>query len=103
MIMGVACGIVIVALLVAFIAYVCHIRRTTIPIKKPAEQAADVPSTPMSIYALPDRDAPIAAGDMYTELKFNSTPSYTNMEDLRPMTYVNVSNVNRSASTGQQC
>ncbi|XP_067660213.1 uncharacterized protein [Haliotis asinina] len=102
LIMGVACGIVIVTLLVAFIAYVFRTRRTTIPVKKAGEQAADVPSTPTTIYALPDRDAEIAAGDMYTELRFNSTPSDTNIDDSTA-TYVNVSSVNRNASMSQQC
>ncbi|XP_046575908.1 uncharacterized protein LOC124283914 [Haliotis rubra] len=59
-IVGVVCGIVIVALLVAFAAYVFYTRRKMKPV---AEQGADAPSISRNIYAEPDIVAGGAAGE----------------------------------------
>ncbi|XP_046562928.1 uncharacterized protein LOC124271825 [Haliotis rubra] len=59
-IVGVVCGIVIVALLVAFAAYVFYTRRKMKPV---AELGADAPSISRNIYAEPDIVARVAPGE----------------------------------------
>ncbi|XP_067662318.1 uncharacterized protein [Haliotis asinina] len=98
-IVGVVCGIVIVAILVAFITYVFYVRRTTIPAMKTTEQSSGVLSNPMNIYVLSDRVAGGAATkDTYTELMYNDI----NAEDSTP-TFVNMSNADTNAIMNQQC
>ncbi|XP_046575918.1 uncharacterized protein LOC124283924 [Haliotis rubra] len=79
-IVGVVCGIVIVALLVAFAAYVFYTRRKMKPV---AEQGADAPSISRNIYVEPDIVAGGAAGeDTCMETYINSTPCDININDI---------------------
>ncbi|XP_071097234.1 uncharacterized protein [Haliotis cracherodii] len=71
LIVGIICGTVIVALLVAFISYVFYIRKNTMPLKRVEEQGADAPST-SNIYTVPDSVAEGAADEAtYTEITTN--------------------------------
>ncbi|XP_048244788.1 uncharacterized protein LOC125376812 [Haliotis rufescens] len=86
LIVGIILGIVIVALLVAFMSYVFYIRKNTV--KRVAEQGADAPST-SNIYTVPDSVAEGAAGEAtYTELTTNFTPVDVSIADSSA-TYVN--------------
>ncbi|XP_048244783.1 uncharacterized protein LOC124142513 isoform X1 [Haliotis rufescens] len=88
LIVGIISGVVIVALLVAFMSYVFYIRKNTMPLKRVAEQGADAPST-SNIYTVPDSVAEGAADEAtYTELTTNCTPVDVSIADSSA-TYVN--------------
>ncbi|XP_071097233.1 uncharacterized protein [Haliotis cracherodii] len=88
LIVGIICGTVIVALLVAFISYVFYIRKNTMPLKRVEEQGADAPST-SNIYTVPDSVAEGAADEAtYTELTTNCTPVDVSFADSSAI-YVN--------------
>ncbi|XP_046555721.1 uncharacterized protein LOC124264986 [Haliotis rubra] len=80
-IVGVVCGIVIVALLAAFVAYVFYTRRKMMSVTRSAEQGVDAPpSASMAIYAVPDRATEGAAAEgTYTGLRFKATQSAINI------------------------
>ncbi|XP_071096372.1 uncharacterized protein [Haliotis cracherodii] len=86
LIVGIICGVVIVALLVAFMSYVFYVRNNTI--KSVEAQGADAPST-SNIYTVPDSVAEGAADEAtYTELTTNCTPVDVSIADSSA-TYVN--------------
>ncbi|XP_071096371.1 uncharacterized protein [Haliotis cracherodii] len=86
LIVGIILGIVIVALLVAFMSYVFYICKNTI--KSVEAQGADAPST-SNIYTVPDSVAEGAADEAtYTELTTNCTPVDVSIADSSA-TYVN--------------
>ncbi|XP_048245691.1 uncharacterized protein LOC124142486 [Haliotis rufescens] len=88
LIVGIICGIVIVALLVVFMAYAFYTRRKMMPVKRVAEQDADAPPT-SNIYTVLDSVAEGAADEAtYTGLTTNCTPVDVSIVDSAA-TYVN--------------
>ncbi|XP_048244795.1 uncharacterized protein LOC125376814 isoform X1 [Haliotis rufescens] len=88
LIVGIICGSVIVALLVAFMSYVFYIRKNTMPLKRVEAQGADAPST-SNIYTVPDSVAEGAADEAtYTEITTNCTPVGVSIADSSAI-YVN--------------
>ncbi|XP_048244789.1 uncharacterized protein LOC124142484 [Haliotis rufescens] len=88
LIVGIICGSVIVALLVAFMSYVFYIRRKIMPLKRVEAQGADAPST-SNIYTVPDSVAEGAADEAtYTEITTNCTPVDVSIADSSAI-YVN--------------
>ncbi|XP_048244793.1 uncharacterized protein LOC125376813 isoform X2 [Haliotis rufescens] len=88
LIVGIICGTVIVALLVAFMSYVFYIRKNTMPLKSVEAQGADAPST-SNIYTVPDSVAEGAADEAtYTEITTNCTPLDVSIADSSAI-YVN--------------